>query len=430
MKRNLSFLLLVFGVFILFNCAEPERPIVYPEDYSMYMVKSGDQSLHSCNEEIVFWKNRLAKSPDDEVSLAKLASLFSSRFKLTGEVEDLYASDSLYQVVLNSTPMGKAELYQALAVNSITKHEFRQGKKYIQEALEIGDSKGASYLTLVDLNLELGDYDGAKFILKEFENKNSFAYLIRQAKVKDQEGKLDSAIYLMEKALDRIKDDKSLFVWTKSNLADMYGHAGRVKEAYESYLEVLRKDPHYDYALKGIAWIAFSHDHNTAEAKRIIQSIINKKSTPDLHLLLAQIAEFEKNESEKINELKLFTAEARKPKYLGMYNKYLCTLEAEDLQNPARAIEIAEMEIKSRPTPQSFDLLAWGLYHKGDVTKAAKVASLHVENKTYEPEALYHLGMIYKNSDAEKSKVFLAEAAKSEFELGPIVTKKIEAALN
>ena len=430
MKRNLSFLLFAFAASILFNCADPRRPIVNPEDYSMHFIKSEDQSLRDCKEDIIFWQNRLTKSPDDEVSLGKLASLFSGRFKLTGEVEDLYTSDSLYQVVINSTPFGKAELYQALAINSITKHEFRQGKKYIQKAIAIGDSKGASYLILVDLNLELGDHAGANYYLSKFENRNSFAYLIRQAKVKDHQGKLDSAIYLMDKALDRIKDDKSLFVWTKSNLADMYGHAGRVKEAYQSYLEVLKKEPNYDYALKGIAWIAFSNDHNAAEAKRIIQSIINKKSTPDLHLLLAEIASFEKNEAEKAKELALFAAEARKLKYLGMYNKYLCTLEAQDFKNPTKAIEIAEREIMNRPTPQSFDLLAWSQFQAGQKENALATAVEHLVNKTFEPEALFHLGIMYASVDQRKSSAYLKEALKSSFELGPIVTEQIEAALN
>ena len=58
------------------------------------------------------------------------------------------------------------------------------------------------------------------------------------------------------------------------------------------------------------------------------------------------------------------------------------------------------------------------------------VAVDRLENKTVEPEALYHLGMMYASVDQKKSKAYLKEALKSSFELGPIVTEKIEAALN
>jgi hypothetical protein len=43
---------------------------------------------------------------------------------------------------------------------------------------------------------------------------------------------------------------------------------GRIQESYDSYLKTLAIDPNYSYALKGIAWIVFSHERNTKEAKK------------------------------------------------------------------------------------------------------------------------------------------------------------------
>jgi tetratricopeptide (TPR) repeat protein len=426
MKLPSKSLLLVSFILILLACKEKSEPIVNPSDYTQYLMLTNDEALSSCEEEMVFWKNRLAKNNDDEVSILKLAGLHASRFQLNGKVEDLKISDSLYHAVLKSTPFGKSEIYQALAANSITQHEFKQARKYIQEALSIGDSKDGSLFMLTDVSLELGDYQVAKNTLKKFVNKNSFAFLIREAKIKDHEGNLDSAIVLMERALERIKETKSTFIWTKSNLADMYGHAGRVKEAYQSYLEVLKRDPNYDYALKGIAWIAFSHDKNTTEAKNIATFLQNKKDLPDAHLLLAEIADFENDKTEKGNELKLFTEKARLPKYQGMYNKYLALIEAEDLQNPNETIEIAKKEILNRPTPQSYDLLAWGYFQNGQTEKAIEIAEQYIEGQTFEPEAYYHLGVMYKNVDNRKSKRFLTEASQSSFELGPSIAINIQ----
>ena len=427
MKTHLPIVIIMITVvLVLTGCVQKKKMIVDPEHYKVYLITSGDNSLVECQRGMEFWKARLSKIGDDETSQLKLASLYASRFKLNGKIEDIYASDSLYEKVLKNYPQGHVGIYQALATNSITKHEFRQARNYVESALAIGDNKAASLYMMADVNLELGDYAGAKTVLKSFTNKNSFAYLIREAKVKDHEGKLDTAIFLMEKALDRIKENKSLFTWTTSNLGDMYGHAGRVEEAYQAYLDVLKTDPEYDYALKGIAWIAFSHDHNTSEAKRIINLIAGKRSTPDMHLLLAEIAAFEKNEPEKVFQLKSFESKARDPKYSGMYNKYLATLEAEELSNPAKAIEIAEQEIHNRPTPQSYDLLAWGYYQQGQIEKAVEVAQHYIEGKTFEPEAIYHLGLIYHNLDEKKSQKFLAEASESSFELGPAISANIQ----
>jgi tetratricopeptide (TPR) repeat protein len=412
---------------LLFKCSEKKKVVVNSTDYDIYLTSTPNQALAKVNEELSFWKNRLAESPNSKTNLLRIAGLYSGRFQLNGEVEDLHRSDSIYNLILASTTLGKDNIYRSLAANNVTKHEFRQARTNLQEALAIGDGKASSYLMLVDVNLELGDYPGAELILKSFTNKKSFAYLIRDAKIKDHQGDLDSAIILMEHAVDRIKENKSLFTWTLSNLADMYGHASRISESYQAYLEVLKQDPDYDHALKGIAWIAFVHDRNTQEAKRILNFIDTRKATPDMHLMLAEIAEVENDAREKKKQLELFTNEARNSKYGGMYNTYLAKLEAEEFSNPQTAISIAEQEIQNRPTPLSYDLLAWGLFHKGEYREALEIANKNVLNRTYEPVALYHMAMIYKSNGLEKeARNYFEQASESSFELGPTISKRIE----
>jgi tetratricopeptide (TPR) repeat protein len=412
---------------LLFKCSEKKEMVVNSTDYEIYLTSTPNQALAKVNEELSFWKNRLVESPNSKTNLLRIAGLYSGRFQLNGKVEDLYRSDSIYNLILASATLGKDNIYRSLAANNITKHEFRQARTNLQEALAIGDGKASSYLMLVDVNLELGDYPGAELILKSFTNKKSFAYLIRDAKIKDHQGDLDSAIILMEHAVDRIKENKSLFTWTMSNLGDMYGHASRISESYQAYLEVLKQDPDYDHALKGIAWIAFVHDRNTQEAKRILNFIDTRKATPDMHLMLAEIAEVENDAREKKKQLELFTNEARNSKYGGMYNTYLAKLEAEEFSNPQTAISIAEQEIQNRPTPLSYDLLAWGLFHKGEYREALEIANKNVLNRTYEPVALYHMAMIYKSNGLEKeARNYFEQASESSFELGPTISKRIE----
>jgi tetratricopeptide (TPR) repeat protein len=230
----------------------------------------------------------------------------------------------------------------------------------------------------------------------------------------------------MEGAYDRIKGNKALACWTLSNLGDMYGHAGRVDKAYQNYLRVLSINPNDDYSLKGIAWIALSHDNKLGEAGEIINFLLKKKRMPEGHLMLAELATLSGNEKERIHQLRLFKATVDNPAYGSMYNKYVANVEA-DLGYPERCIAIAYEEIKNRPTPQSYDLLAWGYHKKGDHNKALQIVRAHVEDQTFEPESLYHMGMIYRaNGFLEKGDEFLKEAGKSSFELGPSIAMSIE----
>lgn len=430
MKLTLSLLSITLAI-VSVSCVSKKEAVINPADYAVYLSRDTDESLLKCNEEMAFWNNKLTQVPESETYRIKLAGLFSSRFMLNGRIEDIQKSDSLYHLVLNNSKQDYSSIHRALAANCITQHKFLEARNEINKALEIGEGKAASLYMLVDVDIELGNYAGAKNIMNDFKNKNFFPYKIRQAKLHDHAGHLDSAILLMENALAEARDNRSLFQWTQSNLADMYGHAGRVKEAYQMYLAILKQDPDYDYALKGIAWIAFSNDHNYAEAKRIVNVIASKRATPDMHLLLAEIADAEKDKAEKEKQIVLFTHAAAVSKYGDMYNKYLALLEAEEFNNAKRTIEIAQIEINNRPTPQSYDLLAWGYLKNGDKEKALEVANKYVEDKTFEPEALYHFAMILEaNGKQEEAHRYFKEVNESSFELGPAIASEIESRLN
>jgi len=422
---------LIFLLFVcLLSCDRNKKIITRFDDYRSYLSYARHVSKDPATEELKFWVERLEKNNNDEASLAKLGSIHANLFKSTGLAQHILISDSLYARILKTYPKGNVEIYQSLAANAITQHKFQSAKDYTEKALALGDKKAASLLILVDVSLEIGDYATANLVLRDFKNKNSFAYLIRKAKLNDHEGHLDSAIVCMEKAYQRIKGNKGLSQWTLSNLADMYGHAGRIEDSYAGYLQVLKDNPQDDYALKGIAWIALSHDLNGEAAKTIINDLAIRKRMPEAHLMLAEIAELSGNQMVKADQLKTFKSLVSIAEYKNMYHKYLATLEAEEFQNPNAAVSIAHAEIANRPTPQSYDLLAWAYYHQKNFREALSIATRHVEHQTFEPEAFYHLGIIYQaNGNNEQARYYLKEALESEFELGPSVTKKIKTAL-
>lgn len=169
----------------------------------------------------------------------------------------------------------------------------------------------------------------------------------------------------MEQAFEEVKplNSKSMYCWIMSNLGDMYWHAGRMQESYKAYLGVLQKDTSYIHALKGIAWIAYSHDNNTVEAKRILLYILSQTKMPDLYITLAEIAEWEGDIAHKEIYIRKFLSEVEQSVYGEMYNKYLIKTYI-SLNQFDRAQAIAEREVNSRPTPETYDWLAWTCFKK------------------------------------------------------------------
>ena len=434
MKMSFLGVMFVFSIFSSCTFFRNEKPITNITDYEKYLQpKKEKDQLKKIDTEIAFWQKRFITSKDDIISRSKIAGLLTQRFTYSGSVTEIHQADSIYQLVNTLNKINSSSTYRSLAANCITQHKFKQAQLYIDSALQLGDDKYQSVLMEFDVAMELGNKYRARKALNSLVNKNTFEYLIREAKYMDHaEGNLDAAIGLMEKAWEEIKNgnNTSVWLWTKSNLGDMYGHANRFKESYQCYLDVLAKDPEYYHALKGIAWLAFSKDKNTSEAKRIVAYLKQQHPVPDYELLLAKIASFENNETEKNIHIENFITWVSNVGYGDMYNKYLFNVQADELKNNALALAIAEKEVQHRPTGEAFSWLAWAYLKNGQKENALKTIRLYVATNCFEPDALYYAGKIYQaNGDARNARKFLKDAYNSSYELGPALSIEIKNAL-
>lgn len=421
--------LLYYALLIVFASCK-EEPVTNATDYAAFLQPSPNTRLQQIEEELTFWQNR---PPGDIIAESKIATLYAKRFAYTGNITEIHLADSLYRQVNTLNHTTGSGTFRSLAANCITQHRFLQAKQYIDSALALGDDKYLTVLMEFDVSMELGDKDRARRALFSLADKNSFEYLIREAKYKDHvEGDLDAAIVLMEKAYDKIKDNPNpaLYCWIKSNLGDLYGHANRYRESYKCYLEVLATDRHYYHALKGIAWLAFSHDKDVANARKIVAYLQQRHPVPDYELLLSQLAAGEQDSVRYKRHLTAFMAATENPLYGGMYNKYLFSIAAGELNDPARCLQIAQEEVAHRPTPEAYSWLAWAYCRNAQVSKAMEIVRQHVAGKCFEPDALFYTGKIYQaGGEKREARKYFQAAKESAYELGPVISGKINESL-
>ncbi|MBD0332773.1 MAG: tetratricopeptide repeat protein, partial [Chitinophagaceae bacterium] len=270
----MKYIIISVCVFSFVSCAK--NKITNEKDYTAFLTpKYFNEAAQKNQQEIAFWTHRLQKDTGSYVNKLELGYNYISLFKLTGHIENLKTGDSLLKSAsakLNNSDPG---ILQALAQVSITQHQFSNAAAYNQSAYRKNGSAYIHSLLSFDAGMELGWFSVANKSLVQLNDQSSFDFLIRKAKFQDHSGVLQGAIKTMEKAFKKIKNTNKvhLYCWTLSNLGDMYGHAGRIKESYNAYLKILRRDPAYLYALKGIAWIAYSHDGDLKEAERILKFI-------------------------------------------------------------------------------------------------------------------------------------------------------------
>lgn len=427
MKTCFSILLLL----LIVSCTQTKRNIVDEAEVNQFLdstagMKTKEQALAN----LEFWDSRVSRRNRYFTDLLQAAKAHLQLFGLSGEVHNLHAADSLFRE--SSAQLGDkdSELLLAIAQTSISRHQFREAFNYLNKSATVGEESYAHRLVSFDTDMELGRFRDAQSKLHSISGIDNFDYLLRKAKLSDHQGNMDDAIKAMEKAAEEVKHNKASYCWALSNMADMYGHGGLVEKSYQTYLKVLHLDPNYLYALKGIAWIAYSHDNNPQEAKRILHYILRQRTMPDIYLFLSEIAEWEGNADGKDRMDKQFIGTVSSPAYGNMYNKYLIALLAESPLTLPKAMELAKLEIDSRSTPETWSWYAWVLYRQGNTQEAWTIMNNHVINRTFEPEVLYRLGQVLiASGQLEQGRKMLQECLESKFELGPVIVKDIRALL-
>lgn len=410
----------------------PTSPIVQYEELKPYVLTQHyEHEKSQILDQLEFWTKRLDTQATNSVYQQKLASLQARYFRLTGEVHYLSQSDSLLLDLAKRFP-NKVTHWQGLAQNAIAGHEFAKADYYANQALAIGEKRYQSSLIKVDILLERGNRQEALGLLNGLGNQYSFEYLTRQVKLQDQLGQLDEAIQWMEKAVSRARTsgDSSLISWSLANLGDMYGHQGKIKKSYNTYLEALQHNPAELHALKGIAWIAFSHDQASTLAKAIVEFLQSLQDVPDYDLLLADIATYQKETQRAAGYIKRFMDRAGQDEYGFLYARPLIQLHLErgEMAEPASR---TEAEISQRAHPLSYVLRAKYLHELGKGDVAIKMLEEKVLGQTEEPDALYLAGMIFKhNGKPKEARALLKAAQEASFELGPIAEIEIKNALS
>lgn len=399
------------------------------DDYNVYLAPAENSLVKKALAEFEFWSKKWDQNNSQFPYLAKMAAANSQMFNANGNIEYLIEAEKNLKMVNQATGYNNPSYLRSLASNYITQHKFKESLELLIKAEANGENLRATKKMLFDVHLELGNVDEAGRYLMEIGQKNDFDFLIRISKWKDHQGNLKMAINYMEKAVYKAEatNNKNQKLWAYTNLSDFYGHDGQIEKAYNNYLKSLEIESNEAYAKKGIAWIVYSHDRNPKEALRILNSIMKQYRTPDYYLLKAEIAAYENDSNAKTDNVNLYLAEVEKGDYGDMYNKYSALHYAEEATNLDLAFELARREISLRPTPLSYDLLAWTHYNQGDIAMAAKIMEDHVVNKTTEPIVLLHLAHIYKAQGNEvKTKELKMALLESVFELGPLLEKKVK----
>ncbi|GMN09272.1 hypothetical protein MTsPCn9_02720 [Croceitalea sp. MTPC9] len=394
-------------------------------DYEAFLVSN---SAETTSKYFELWNSKIKPDSIQLLSFPNVAGEYNRFFKKTGDIKYLKKAEKALVKAVEIANINKAAYRRALARNYISQHRFKEALVLAEEADEIGGGRKGTQSLLFDIHMELGNYDLAEKYLDSIKNMSDFGYLIRIAKWNDHKGNLDTTIKFMDKAMAKAESskNKTLLLWSYSNIADYYGHAGRIGDSYRYYLKTLELDPQNAYAKKGLAWIVFSYEKNGEEALRILDAVTENHKAPDYYLLKAEIAEFMNDKIAMTANLDRYYTAVQANDYGSMYNAYDVGFYLNHTQQYEKALNLALNEVISRPTAEAYGLLA-NVYNKMGKTKAAlEIVEKQIVGKTFEPAILLQAAEVYKaNNQLDKVASLKLELLGAVYELGPASEEQI-----
>lgn len=424
----------LFSIFCLIGILDffpKDKVVTSHDDYDQILLVDTDQQVTKSTDEYNFWKNKLKATPNQYPYMLKMANAQNQLFEYTGNVDHLREATRLLEKSVELTYQKEASVLRQLAKNYISEHRFTESRDMLLIAESLAEGLVSTEKMLFDAYMEIGEYNLAKCYLDGIAaDEYSFDVLIRKSKWADHDGDLDRAIFLMELALQGAQqsNNKDLIQWTITNLADYYGHAGKIEKSYNYYLKALAMNPSDAYAKKGLAWVAYSHDGNVEEASKILDAIDTYYRSPDHLLLRAEMADYMNNQELATKYTEAFVEEvSQKDRYAGMYNAHLISIYVESPEYRQLAFELASDEVALRPTAGSYSLLALVFDHMGDSESALHILDRYVRDRTYEPDPLHTMAAIYAKADRiHEIPEVKADLIASAYELGPVTAREIK----
>ena len=415
-------------VFVFASCKNEKKIIVSASFIDSLITNYKEPDVFkSVETDLVFWKNRIDPKNPGFVNELKYASLLVQRFHLTGDINDVILADSILYATDKTFNQKEAAPKMALVRNSILQHRFKQADSLLEQAKAIGIKKYESAGTTFDVAFELGNYLLAEAELKKIANYNDYGYNFRLAKLAHYKGEVDTAIAAMHRAALLSENNVSLKQAALSNEADLNLHSSNLQLANDLYVESIRLSIADLHSIMGLGWIALVHDKNDSLAEKIFRFVQTKTKAPDALYKLQMVADAGGDSAMQKKRAEEFVAIVTAPVYGNMYNKYLIELYTGVLQEHAKAEELAQKELLSRATPQTYAWYVWALYANNHVATAEKIYQQHVSGKPLEGLELYWMGKYMQGQKkGYNAQQFFKAAYKNRYDLSPSMVRDLE----
>ncbi len=379
-----SFLsLLLTACLLVVGCVTQKKPSKETASVHIPSLLPRNPSLGSIQEQSTVLQTHqdlsdaIKHSPTNYRKRLQLAQLFMLEARTTGEHGYYYPETlKVLDEILAEKPAKEVEFGATSLKASVllSLHKFAEAKELAEHAVSLNGYNALIYGSLVDANVELGDYEEAvKMADKMISIRPDLRSYSRVSYLREIHGDLAGAISAMERAADSGYPGYEETAWCRLTLGGLYEKKGDLTSAQKEYERILLERPNYPFAIAALANIAHETG-NTEQAISLYEQAIAIIPEVSFYKELAAIY-LEEGKTEKADAmtqetLAMLADDEEKGHKMGM--EY-CEVYIDLLGDYETALEYAMKEYQARPANADVNQLVADIYLKmGDKEQASK----------------------------------------------------------
>jgi tetratricopeptide (TPR) repeat protein len=361
---------------------------------------------------IAFFERRLAADPHNYMIAGRLANRYVLRFGTGANMADVARAEAIARDLVGSGP-DRGQALSRLAGVLLMQHKFAASRAAAAAALELNVEDPDAIGAVFDASLAMGQYAEAESALARLK-PGTLGAQVRRAQWLDAQGKTEAAF----DAFDRIcrqfvrsSGRPAVVAWCLTQLGAVE-HARSGPEAAEAMWEgALAAQPGYRGAIEGLAGLAAARGQ-WARAGQLLRRIA-ADAHPDLYLREAEVATASGDTSLAREAEARFLAVAGRPENEALFGEVLALfyLERRDLWSRDSALALAERDVKRRPTIESFDVLSWVRFRRGELGAALAASNRARRWGSGSPTIEYHRARILAALGQERAAAALLRRA-------------------
>ncbi|MGH7557237.1 MAG: hypothetical protein ACREMD_05580 [Gemmatimonadota bacterium] len=371
-----------------------------------------EPDVEATNGAIVFFEDKLDRDPTNPLLAAHLASRYLRRFQLVADLRDVERAEALARRILPLS-RDRARAWTRLSGALLARHAFGEALEAARRAVAAESADADAWGALYDAAFAAGSYNEAERALTRLEP--GVARWVREAFWLDARGDSDRGAARLGEACRTIagwSGRESTLAWCWTELGHLELGRKGPDAAAALYAAALGSFPGYRGAVEGLAHLARAR-RDWGEAERLYRRIA-VDAHPDLYLRLATTRRMQGDAMGARRWEREFLRVATAPEAEALHAHPLALFYARRPETRDAALEVALRDVARRPTVESWDVLAWVRYRRGEPDQALAASDRAFGWGAASPTMEYHRARILAALGREREAAPLLERALAE----------------